>query len=103
MTQEPLLEEYATASQMWKLSPTDLCEIARNSILQSGFTPKEKEEWIGPSHGVFDISGHDITKTNVPAIRLRFRLDSYLDEFSFVYQKDDSDFCFDSPCFEESS
>ena len=82
-TQEPLTEEYSIASQMWKLNPTDLCEIARNGIFHSGFSPKEKEELIGPSHGVFDISGHDISKTNVPAIRLMFRLDSYLDEFRF--------------------
>lgn len=29
--------EYAIASQMWKLSECDLAELARNSVLQSGF------------------------------------------------------------------
>lgn len=32
------MEEYAIAAQVWKLSTCDLCEIARNSVLQSGFS-----------------------------------------------------------------
>ena len=31
------MEEYSVAAQVWKLSATDLCEIARNSVLHSGF------------------------------------------------------------------
>jgi len=31
------VEEYSVAAQVWKLSATDLCEIARNSVLHSGF------------------------------------------------------------------
>ena len=27
----------APPSQVWKLSATDLCEVARNSVLHSGF------------------------------------------------------------------
>ena len=37
LTREPLVEEYSVAAQVWKLSATDLCEIARNSVLHSGF------------------------------------------------------------------
>ncbi len=37
LTKEPLVEEYSVAAQVWKLSATDLCEIARNSVLHSGF------------------------------------------------------------------
>ncbi len=33
-TKEPLVEEYCVAAQLWKFSPADLCEIARNSVLQ---------------------------------------------------------------------
>uniref|UniRef100_A0A7S1XP69 AMP deaminase n=1 Tax=Phaeomonas parva TaxID=124430 RepID=A0A7S1XP69_9STRA len=33
-TKDPLLEEYSVAAQVWKLSSTDQCEIARNSVLQ---------------------------------------------------------------------
>jgi AMP deaminase len=36
-TKEPLVEEYSIAAQVWKLSSCDLCEIARNSVHQSGF------------------------------------------------------------------
>lgn len=32
------MEEYAIAAQLWKLSTCDLCEIARNSVLQSGLS-----------------------------------------------------------------
>ena len=31
------MEEYSVAAQVWKLTATDLCEIARNSVLHSGF------------------------------------------------------------------
>ncbi|TSO77774.1 AMP deaminase 1 [Bagarius yarrelli] len=37
-TKEPLMEEYAIAAQVFKLSTCDMCEIARNSILQSGLS-----------------------------------------------------------------
>lgn len=37
LTKEPLVEEYSVAAQVWKLSSTDLCEVARNSVLHSGF------------------------------------------------------------------
>ncbi len=37
LTKEPLVEEYSVAAQVWKLSQTDLSEIARNSVLHSGF------------------------------------------------------------------
>lgn len=36
--QEPLMEEYAIAAQVFKLSTCDMCEIARNSILQCGMS-----------------------------------------------------------------
>ncbi len=36
--QEALMEEYAIAAQLWKLSTCDVCEIARNSVIQSGLS-----------------------------------------------------------------
>jgi len=84
MTDEPIIEEYATAAQMWKFSTTDLCEIARNSVLQSGFTMKEKEEWLGKGFANIDLSEHDISRTNVPLVRLRFRFDAFFDELKFL-------------------
>lgn len=32
------MEEYAIAAQVFKLSTCDMCEIARNSVLQSGMS-----------------------------------------------------------------
>ncbi|RNC41278.1 AMP deaminase 2 [Trypanosoma cruzi] len=46
-TQEPLLEEYSIASKVWKLGPNDMCEIARNSVLLSGFDTAFKRERLG--------------------------------------------------------
>ena len=40
MCQEPLMEEYSIAAQVWKLSSVDMCELARNSVLMSGFSHK---------------------------------------------------------------
>ena len=34
------MEEYPIAAQVWKLSPVDMCELARNSVLMSGFSHK---------------------------------------------------------------
>ncbi|KAL0344450.1 UNVERIFIED_CONTAM: AMP deaminase [Sesamum radiatum] len=49
LTKEPLVEEYSIAASVWKLSPCDLCEIARNSVYQSGFSHALK---LVPSAGV---------------------------------------------------
>jgi adenosine deaminase len=38
------MEEYAIAAQLWKLSTCDVCEIARNSVLQSGLS-HQVEPW----------------------------------------------------------
>jgi AMP deaminase len=40
VTKEPLVEEYSVAAQVWKLTAVDVCEIARNSVIQSGFEHK---------------------------------------------------------------
>ena len=31
------MEEYSIAAQVWKLSPCDMAELAKNSVLMSGF------------------------------------------------------------------
>ena len=46
LTREPLVEEYSVAAQVWKLSATDLCEIARNSVLHSGY-PAQVRPHVG--------------------------------------------------------
>lgn len=32
------MEEYSIAAQVFKLSSCDMCELARNGVLQSGFS-----------------------------------------------------------------
>lgn len=34
------MEEYSIAAQVWKLSSCDMCELARNSVVMSGFSHK---------------------------------------------------------------
>merc|ERR1719228_853293 len=72
-TKEPLVEEYAIATQLWKLSNIDMCEIARNSVLLSGFSHATKCHWIGSNYKERGPKGNCIDKTNVPNIRLLFR------------------------------
>lgn len=75
-TKDAILEEYSVATQVWKLSPTDQCEIARNSVLQSGWDMACKRYFLGD-----DLQ--DIKETNVPLIRLMYRketLDSEINE-----------------------
>ncbi|OMO97581.1 hypothetical protein COLO4_14507 [Corchorus olitorius] len=73
LTKEPLVEEYSIAASVWKLSSCDLCEIARNSVLQSGFSHALKSHWIGKEYYRRGPDGNDIHRTNVPHIRLEFR------------------------------
>ena len=37
------MEEYSIAAQIFKLSSSDLCELARNSCLMSGFSHDVKQ------------------------------------------------------------
>lgn len=62
--------------QMWKFSSTDLCEIARNSVLHSGFPHECKKHWLASSYWKPGPPGNDIQKTNVPNLRMRFRYEA---------------------------
>lgn len=44
------MEEYSIATQVWKLSSCDMCELARNSVLMSGFSHKVPRPPAWPSH-----------------------------------------------------
>lgn len=72
-TKEPLIEEYSVAAQIYKLSNVDMCELARNSVLQSGFEHQVKAHWLGDNYMKNGPDGNDIWKTNVPDVRLSFR------------------------------
>ena len=83
-TSEPLMEEYATCAQMWRLSVADLCEIARNSVVLSGFPEADKKRWLGDDYAKEGIAGHDVRRTNVPRCRMQFRMDTLQDEKRFL-------------------
>uniref|UniRef100_A0A8D3DEF2 AMP deaminase n=1 Tax=Scophthalmus maximus TaxID=52904 RepID=A0A8D3DEF2_SCOMX len=83
-TKEPLMEEYAIAAQLWKLSPCDVCEIARNSVLQSGLSHQEKKHFIGVNYLKDGHEGNDIRRTNVAQIRMAYRHETLCNELSFI-------------------
>uniref|UniRef100_A0A8C9ZZG2 AMP deaminase n=1 Tax=Sander lucioperca TaxID=283035 RepID=A0A8C9ZZG2_SANLU len=83
-TKEALMEEYAIAAQLWKLSTCDLCEIARNSVLQSGLSHEEKKHFIGANYLQDGPEGNDIRRTNVAQIRMAYRHETLCNELSFL-------------------
>ncbi|XP_077524434.1 AMP deaminase isoform X4 [Amblyomma americanum] len=85
-TKEPLMEEYSIAAQVWKLSSCDMCELARNSIVMSGFPHKVKQYWLGPNYQREGPAGNDITRTNVPDIRVAYRYETLVDELSTIFR-----------------
>nr|CAD7400273.1 unnamed protein product [Timema poppensis] len=85
-TKEPLMEEYSIAAQVWKLSSCDMCELARNSVLMSGFPHKMKQYWLGPNYTKEGVAGNDISRTNVPDIRVSYRYEAIVDELSNIFK-----------------
>jgi AMP deaminase len=80
-TEQPLIEEYSCASQIWKLTSVDLSEIAKNSVIQSGFDQSKKREWLGDE---YESGINIINKTNIPQIRCLFRKDTYDNEIDML-------------------
>lgn len=83
-TKEPLIEEYSVAAQIYKLSGVDMCELAKNSCIQSGWEAKIKMHWLGKNYMKGGVEGNDIEKTNVPDIRVLFREETLKSEQHLV-------------------
>eukprot|EP01105_Mastigella_eilhardi_P026018 TRINITY_DN7303_c0_g1_i1.p1 TRINITY_DN7303_c0_g1~~TRINITY_DN7303_c0_g1_i1.p1 ORF type:complete len:1282 (-),score=281.16 TRINITY_DN7303_c0_g1_i1:43-3489(-) len=94
-TDEPILEEYSTASKLWKLNPCDMSEVAWNSVIMSGFSAEEKAAWLGGTREENVLTSklrmlrnpgevQDLAKTNVPLVRLQMRADTYAFEMKFL-------------------
>jgi len=47
LSEEPLMEEYSIAMQVWSLSKVDLAEMAANSVRMSSFEGFLKRRWLG--------------------------------------------------------
>ncbi|OAF68023.1 hypothetical protein A3Q56_04241, partial [Intoshia linei] len=83
-TKEPLIEEYSIATQVWKLSSVDMCELARNSVLMSSFPHETKKHWLGNDYLMEGVKGNNISQTNVPSIRVEYRYETLLCELSKI-------------------
>ncbi|KAA1469716.1 AMP deaminase [Dentipellis sp. KUC8613] len=77
-TKEPLLEEYSVAAHILKLPQSSLCELARNSVIQSGFEMEVKRHWLGQHWYLPGAAGNDINKVRFrPYMRLPVSLHCY--------------------------
>ncbi|KAF4968213.1 hypothetical protein FZEAL_10422 [Fusarium zealandicum] len=79
-TKEPLIEEYAVAAQIYKLNSVDMCELAKNSVKQSGYELSIKEQWLGANCKKPGKEGNAMVKTNVPDRREEFRYFTLMQE-----------------------
>ena len=68
---------FNTFVKVWKLSSADQCEIARNSVLQSGWEARYKLHFLGEDYT-------DIRETNVPDIRLMYRQETLNAELEMI-------------------
>ncbi|SOV81238.1 AMP deaminase, putative [Plasmodium sp. gorilla clade G3] len=82
-TDEPLLEEYSICAHTWKLSTVDLCEIARASVIQSGYEPAFKKHWLGDEDGIFNFQ-NDPNKTNLSNTRMVYRRNTLQEEIKNI-------------------
>ena len=83
-TREPLVEEYSIAAKLWKFELNDLSEIARNSVLQSGFPAAWKENALGPRYQLRSTLGNDVRRSRVSDIRVAYRYEVYHTELNFL-------------------
>ena len=61
-----------------------MAELARMSVLQSGFEYPYKAHWIGCAYATPGPDGNDIALTNVPHIRLQYRLETLAGELALL-------------------
>lgn len=85
-TREPLIEEYSVAAQIYKLSAVDMCELAKHSVVQSGFEHTLKQRWLGENYYLPGVAGNDTSKVNVPDIREAFRHETLMQELSMIHR-----------------
>ncbi|KAH8674709.1 hypothetical protein BGZ60DRAFT_372501 [Tricladium varicosporioides] len=83
-TKEPLIEEYSVAAQIYKLSAVDMCELAKNSVKQSGYEHAVKQRWLGRDYNLPGVRGNLMSKSNVPNIREGFRHETLLQELAMI-------------------
>jgi hypothetical protein len=87
-------QEYTVFKQWWKLSTTDMSEMCRNSVLQSGLSTRLKRQLLGEKFDLPGMDGNSPCHTNLPDCRVLFRYESRLAEYDFIYaaSRQDSSF-----------
>lgn len=45
-----------------------------------------KQHWLGLHYTKEGVAGNDMTRTNVPSIRVAFRYETFLEELSTIFQ-----------------
>ncbi|AQZ09781.1 YBR284W and YJL070C [Zygosaccharomyces parabailii] len=97
-TLDPIIEEYSVAASIYLLEAADLCELARNSVICSGYEGFYKAHWaglkvqkspfehevIGCTETWYDTEENTSHRHNVPIIRRLFRKDSLDQEWEFI-------------------
>ncbi|EPY22865.1 AMP deaminase [Strigomonas culicis] len=84
-TDQPLIEEYSTAQQLWGLSPADLAEIALHSVWMCGFSREEKAAWLrSPLYAMRSIAGNHAAASHVAQTRIAFRYEAYQEELNYL-------------------
>ena len=63
-----------------------MCEIARNSVVMSGFPTWVKKHWLGTNFIKEDVQGNDVKRTNVPDIRVAYRYDTWVYELNLIVE-----------------
>lgn len=63
-----------------------MCELARNSCIQSGFEMEIKRHWLGHDWYLPGAEGNIVEKTNVPNVRVAFRYNTLMEERTMVSQ-----------------
>ncbi|BGO93983.1 hypothetical protein NBRC10512_003615 [Rhodotorula toruloides] len=102
-TKEPLLEEYSVAAQIYKLSPADMCELARNSCAQSGFEMEVKRHWLGQDWYLPGKDGNWIHKTNVPNLRAEYRRATLQEEMNMIAMVKENPSALDTSAVEQAT
>jgi hypothetical protein len=73
------------SDQIYKFSQASLAELARNSVIQSGFEMEVKRHWLGQKWYLPGAAGNDIHKVSTQTISVSiFALLSSLTPYTWV-------------------
>ena len=50
------------------------------------FYMQVKQHWLGPNYTRDGVSGNDMTRTNVPDIRISYRYETMIEEMSNIFR-----------------